>query len=264
MKKLSLLAVILLVASGFKLFAQDVIYKTDGSKEEAKVVFIGDDEVQYKKFKNLDGPVYIIDKDKIVLITYENGDYDMFQDEPAHKAMAHTGISEDYTKNILNYHVLDVFYGDVTLSYERIIAKGIVGIHIPAGFGYAYNFDYFDANENWVKNLFFSGVGVNFYPGGQGKWRYFVGPKVLIGYGKQTYWGYVYDENGNWLYDEEYDNEGVYTKYMVDNGIRFTPVKNFSIAAILSVGIRYFPDADYYSNVVMPTGHFGMNISYRF
>lgn len=265
MKKISLFLVVFFTIATSGVFSQDIIYKADGTKEEAKVLMVGDEEVQYKKFSNLDGPAYVIDIRDVVLITYENGDYDMFQSQPAAKSShSKADLTEDYTKNILNYHFFDVFYGDITFSYERIMAKGFLGVHVPVSFGWSYNSDYFEGpNDEWVKNLFYSGVGLNFYPTGQGKVRYFVGPKLLMGYGQQNYWSYYYDEWGNY-YDEEVSHEGLYFKWMVDNGIRFTPVKNFSFAAILGVGARFFPEAEYSDEVVRPTGHFGFNISYRF
>ena len=118
-------------------------------------------------------------------------------------------------------------------------------------------------NGDWVKNLVYSGVGINLYPTGQGKWRYFVGPDVRIGYGKQSYWTYYYDEYNNYYEDEE-TSEGIYTKFFVNNGIIFTPVRNFSLSAVVGVGIRYFPQASYSYNTVMPSGYFSFNVNYRF
>lgn len=253
-------------------FSQDIIYKTDGTKEEAKVLMVGESQIQYKKWSNQDGPVYEIPRSNILLITYQNGEYEIMNqpqvavEQPEEQAtMAKKELSENFTKNILTYNAFDVFYGDIAFSYERVLNSGYVGLLIPVGFGYAYNFDYFNNNDNWVKNLFYSGFGAYFYPGGQGRWRYFVGPKMLFGYGKQTYWVDYWDEFNNYYYSEETYDEGFYMKYMVDNGLRVTPIKNFSIAAVLSIGVRFFPEAaDYSNNAVMPTGHFGLNLSYRF
>jgi hypothetical protein len=105
---------------------------------------------------------------------------------------------------------------------------------------------------------------VNFYPTGQGKWRYFVGPHARVGLGKQTDWVYYYDESGNYLYDDTVEDEGIYTRFFVDNGVMFTPVRNFSISASASVGIRYFPEAVYNEDVIRPDGWFAFNIGYRF
>jgi len=245
-------------------FAQDVVFKKDGSKEEVKITLVGDREIQYKKFTNPDGPVYSLAKSEIVMITYANGEYEMFQNLKDPAKIAKQELATNFARNLLNYHLFDVVYGDFTISYERILASGTIGIKIPVGFGYAYNSDYFNNSDNWVKNLAYSGIGVNFYPTGQGKWRYFVGPNVRIGYGKQSHWVTVWDDQGNYMYDEYDDAEGIYSKFFVDNGIMFTPVRSFSISAIAGMGIRYFPQADYYSNTVMPTAYFSMNMSYRF
>jgi hypothetical protein len=244
--------------------AQDIIYKKDGTKEEAKITMVGDKEIQYKKFTNQDGPVYSINKKDILMITYQNGEYEIIQNQVEPAKLAKQELATNFCKNIISYHLFDVVYGDFTFSYERIISSGTVGIVIPVGFGYAYNSDYFNNNENWVKNGIYSGIGINFYPTGQGKWRYFVGPNVRIGYGKQSYWQSYYDEYGNYMYDQEDIAEGIYTKFFVDNGIIFTPVRNFSISSIVGVGVRFFPQAAYDYSTVLPTGYFAMNINYRF
>lgn len=262
MKKIITLSILFVFGLLVNSTAQDIIYKNDGSKEESKIVLVGDREIQYKKFSNLDGPVYTLAKSEILMITYQNGEYEMYQNQPDPAQAAKQELSTNFTKNIIGYHLLDVVYGDFTFSYERILSSGTVSIKIPVGFGYAYNSDYFNNNDNWVKNMFYSGIGVNFYPTGQGKWRYFVGPNVRIGYGKQSYWVYG-DDNGNY-YEEEESAEGIYTKFFVDNGVMFTPVRNLSISAIVGFGIRYFPEASYSYNTVLPTGYFSLNLGYRF
>ncbi len=59
-------------------FAQDFIYKTDGTEIKAKVVEIGLNEVKYKKFENINGPNYIILKSDVFIIKYKNGSKDVF------------------------------------------------------------------------------------------------------------------------------------------------------------------------------------------
>jgi hypothetical protein len=58
--------------------AQDIIVKTDGSEIEAKVTDIGLTEIKYKKFSNPDGPVYVMPKNEVFMIKYENGEKDVF------------------------------------------------------------------------------------------------------------------------------------------------------------------------------------------
>lgn len=59
-------------------FAQDNLIKLDGTEIEVKVVEVDVTSVKYKRFDNLDGPTYSIDKSKFFMIQYENGTKDMF------------------------------------------------------------------------------------------------------------------------------------------------------------------------------------------
>ncbi len=63
-----------------QIFAQDVIVMKDGSTILSKVVEIGTTEVKYKKYSNLEGPNYAILKSDIMVINYENGQKDTFND----------------------------------------------------------------------------------------------------------------------------------------------------------------------------------------
>jgi hypothetical protein len=264
MKKIITLSLLFIFGFIITSSAQDIIYKKDGSKEETKIVAVGDREIQYKKFSNPDGPVYTLAKSQIMMITYANGEYEMLTTKEDEAKMAKQELASNFAKNRIGYNLFDVVYGDFTFSYERILSSGTIGIIIPFGFGYAYNTDYFTNSENWVKNLFYSGLGVNFYPTGQGKWRYFLGPNVRVGYGKQDYYNYggYYDEYGNYIEDTTEDPEGIYTKFIIDNGIMFTPVRNLGISAVVGVGIRFFPESR--NSDFLPTAHFSFNLDYRF
>ncbi|MBP6977425.1 MAG: hypothetical protein KBB71_03825 [Lentimicrobiaceae bacterium] len=239
-------------------FSQDVLFKTDGSKEEVRILQVGNREIQYKKFDNPDGPVYIVNKENVVMITYENGDYDLFSKPDYRKTPEDRELETNFARNVFAYHLFDLVFGDFGLSYERLLSTGKVGIKIPVAFG-------FDEYDDWsFNNIFYSGVGVNFYPTGQGKWRYFMGPQLRIGYGRASSWVDYYDDHGNYWYSDDVENEGMYTKFFVDNGVQFMPLMNFSVSAIASIGIRYFPEAPYEEDVVRTDGQFAINLCYRF
>lgn len=66
--------------------AQDVIVRHDGSTIVCKVQKVGIAEIEYKKASNLEGPLYVIAKEDVLSINYENGDRDVFggkKEEPA-------------------------------------------------------------------------------------------------------------------------------------------------------------------------------------
>jgi hypothetical protein len=59
--------------------SQDRIHKSDSSIIEAKVMEISEDLVKYKKFSNLSGPLYTINKAEVNMIVYENGEKEQFK-----------------------------------------------------------------------------------------------------------------------------------------------------------------------------------------
>lgn len=61
-----------------KLFSQDIIVLNNGEKISSKVVVIGIADITYKKYDNLEGPDYVIAKDDVLKITYEDGRDEFF------------------------------------------------------------------------------------------------------------------------------------------------------------------------------------------
>lgn len=60
--------------------AQDVIVNKDGSTILSKIIEVNSSDIKYKKFSNLDGPTYTINKSDVVSVNYENGDRDDFKE----------------------------------------------------------------------------------------------------------------------------------------------------------------------------------------
>ena len=75
MKRIVLISLLLIT---FGAYSQDVITLTDGTEIKAKVNKISDKEIEYKKWNNIDGPVYTLDVNKITSIKYINGENDIF------------------------------------------------------------------------------------------------------------------------------------------------------------------------------------------
>ena len=62
-------------------FSQDIITKLDGTELQTKVVEVGIENIRYKDFSNLDGPVYVIRKAEVFMIKYENGTKEIIKKE---------------------------------------------------------------------------------------------------------------------------------------------------------------------------------------
>lgn len=75
--KLFLIISLLFVAGITK--AQDVIVKKDNSTILSKVTKIGEKEIEYKKWSNLDGPTYSISRAEVISINYQNGEVEKLE-----------------------------------------------------------------------------------------------------------------------------------------------------------------------------------------
>jgi len=81
MKKIFILTIVVFSFSCSVIKAQDLISKKDGSIIKVKISEINEESVKYKKFDNLDGPMYTIDKTSINSINYANGEIEKFESE---------------------------------------------------------------------------------------------------------------------------------------------------------------------------------------
>jgi hypothetical protein len=59
-------------------YTQDIITKKNGVDIKSKVIEVSIDFVKYKKYENLDGPIYTLFIKDIIIIRYENGSKDLF------------------------------------------------------------------------------------------------------------------------------------------------------------------------------------------
>ena len=69
-----------IVGFGISANAQDLITLKNGDDIKAVVQEIGEVEIKYKKYENLNGPTYTMKKSEIFMIRYENGSKDVFAD----------------------------------------------------------------------------------------------------------------------------------------------------------------------------------------
>jgi hypothetical protein len=111
MKNLLFVFIVLL---GFTSYAQDIITTKKGEDIKAKVLEINIHEVKYKKVENPDSPIYTLLKSDILMIRYENGSKDIFNEESKETAKAE-GNRETLSKNRIS-----IVEGDHFLNGEPI------------------------------------------------------------------------------------------------------------------------------------------------
>jgi hypothetical protein len=99
--------------------AQDKIYRQNGKVIEAKIIEVGSSEIKYKEYKNPDGPIYILETDRIKKIVYENGKEEKFIDnlkDPERYA--------GQANKALKLNFLSPLYGYAEVGIEKNVSPG--------------------------------------------------------------------------------------------------------------------------------------------
>lgn len=230
--------------------AQDFIYlKNNTSRIAAEHINVGSNETHYRLFGEDSKAVFAIDNKEISLIAFEDGTVRYFQGEDELKSVY------DYNKNLMTFHLFDLIVNQFTLSYERIISNGKIGIQIPVSLGFS------DSDRNGfddVQNKYYTGVNLNFYPTGQGRVRYCLGPGFQIG--TATYDDTYYNSS---QYVENHLETTVF-RFLINNALIISPVKDMSLAIVGSIGVRYLDQSSEDKKEVKTVGAFAFNLSYRF
>ncbi len=191
---IQLLAIIALLGWSSKAMAQDIIIDKNAEEMKVKVIEITDTHIKYKKFSNLDGPTYNIEKTKVFKIKYEKGGEDIITPNVLPQAPASTAGQGEF-KEV--EHVLGIT--DPTLrknNYEfGIRAEGSLSY-----LKYSKDYDTFGA---------LTGVGA-FFEAYNGQRSY-----TLVGFALAHTWSvYTYP-------DEHYDlkmNRLAFDIYIGDRG----------------------------------------------
>jgi len=119
--------------------SQDKIYRNNGKVVEAKIIEIGSSEVKYKEFNNPDGPVYVLESDRIKKIVFQNGKEQKFEDN-LKDPERYAGQSNKAIK--LNF--LSALYGYSEIGFEKStgvgkgfeVSLGIIGAGKAGTLGY--------------------------------------------------------------------------------------------------------------------------------
>jgi hypothetical protein len=105
MKKIFLIILCLVGAFNFS-DAQDVLIMNNGTEMKVKVQELTVNEVKFKKWENIDGPLYTLLKNDVFMIKYENGTKDTF-------------VKTTLTKENISYNS-----DDESMGYDRIRYNG--------------------------------------------------------------------------------------------------------------------------------------------
>ncbi len=253
--KISLLILILIIFSNVKLVSQDIIVLTDNTTVVAKNIVVRVNDVEYQNFN--DSSKVIIPRNSVQLISYNDGS--QIELNSIQKSFNRL----DLGNNLVSFHFLDFVISNFTLSYERIISDGKYGIQIPVSIGYKDKPStiYFPLPmepdyTNKLVSKFYTGINFNIYPTGQARFKYYLGPGLRFGN------GLFFENANNYSSNSQQSIKTGYFKFLLNNGVVYTPVNSLSISIIGSIGIQYMFDKQI--NKAQTSGALSINLSLRF
>ena len=159
MRKILLLSVSVFCISAI-CFSQDKIYRQNGKVVEAKIVEIGASEVKYREYNNPNGPIYVLESDRIKKIVFENGKEEKFTDnlfDPERYAGQKT--------KAIKLNFLSGLYGYTEIGFEKStgigkgfeLSLGIIGAGKAGIIDYYYPSNQFEEVKRDPFGFFVSG-----------------------------------------------------------------------------------------------------------
>lgn len=129
MKKI-ISALTMLLAFTVCVQAQDLITKRDGEDIKAKITEVNQNEIKYKRFDNQDGPTFVISKSEVLMVRYENGTNEVFNQQPATAPTNNYVPQQQQTMTQANYNAQQqpAAYGN---NYGRPMDYGTAGKVYP-------------------------------------------------------------------------------------------------------------------------------------
>jgi hypothetical protein len=125
----------------------DKIFKKDNTQIEARVIEITESQVKYRKFSNLEGPIYTINKNELTIVIYSNGESEQFgpqNDTVSKPVLMNPQTSEATIKNNnaeqkQNNEKGFLRYFEGGYCNFADYTNGLGGLYIGYGLGYKFN-----------------------------------------------------------------------------------------------------------------------------
>ena len=282
----TMLSLALALCAATSASAQDQLFKRNGQKEDVKIKEVGTQNIVYKRYDNQSGPDYVIPKNQVTRIQYENGSEDIISSRGAmgrererSAGEAETNRDYDYGKNIIAFSPIAMTNTSSTgvgLSYERVLDKNYIAsfyLPITVSFRSDNNFDnspYYNSDRGSA-TVFWAYPGVKLYPTGSNRRvSYAIGASLPLAFGTESELFSRYLPNGNYV-TEYRDNNIFLMGAMLTNYLNIQPSKKLFLGLQFGLGIPYIRSANYSStyryygeNNDAPWVDFSFRIGYRF
>ncbi|MGL4599091.1 MAG: hypothetical protein ACRCYO_16345, partial [Bacteroidia bacterium] len=184
-------------------YAQDTLYRTNGSKLIVKVLEVNAQTVKYKRTTNLDGPLYTIASAEVLKIAYSNGEVDVFSAAPG-QSKSNPGLGKMYDYRMdsifrpwyISANMFDLTIGIFSVNVEYDINKQLT-IRVPVSSGIYGIQSMISSNDpdvfyyNQYKK-FSTGLELHFFPNASYARSFYIGPAIAYGELEAPYQYYYY------------------------------------------------------------------------
>ncbi|MDE6857747.1 MAG: hypothetical protein K2J33_03300 [Alistipes sp.] len=126
--------------------AQDIILKNDATEIQAKVLTVGNDKIEYRKWDNPDGPTYTVPAADVFIIRYQNGTKDVITDSRTGSKAKTASIRPKYQGEVAFAFGVGVGEASSIINTNRIAFETVHGARVNpylfAGAGIGFNYFY--------------------------------------------------------------------------------------------------------------------------
>jgi hypothetical protein len=187
---------LLFLTLGLSAQAQDKIVKKGGEVLEVTILEISPNEIKYQLFSDPQGPIFIMDKDRIAEVIYKNGRVEKYE-----KPLNDAELYVDQKKRALKMNFISPLLGYTQFAYEQNIKPGRsfeVSLGI-IGLGKNQELSYWNANlEKEDQKGLFGSFGYKFirvpdFTANNQKYGHilqglYVKPEVMLGHFSRNYY----------------------------------------------------------------------------
>ena len=204
---------------------QDTIYLNPTEKTLGKVKEISSERVKIEK---QNGTIYDLDINDVFRIVYSDGEVEMLIKKREDEYFKNKQYTDHFGRNIVSVNFIYVLLKTIEVHYEYFLMEGGVSLK-PYG---SYYLDSQSRSTELLKDYAF-GLDANYYPAGQGRIKYFLGPGIE--YGRYESSRVVRFPGG--IVTTSPENVNFYFAYL-NNGVLFQPSPKLSIGLVLALGFR--------------------------
>ena len=148
--KSTFLLLILVAITSISVKAQDKIYRKNGKVLEVKIIEIGATDIKYKNLNDADGPIYVLETDRVKKIITADGKVQVFSDNLKDKESY-----EGQLTKAIKINFFSPLYGYTEIGYEQSIGVG-KSYEVSVGFiglGKSEPLDFYDRFSSTSRNV---------------------------------------------------------------------------------------------------------------